>query len=192
MTANLVDHFRAMTWNNRWSNHRLLTACARLSQDEYRAKRVSFFPSLHLTLNHILIVDWFYLDALEEGGRGRAVLENEEPCATMAELAHEQRQADLRLIANADGLDDTRLERVVTLDRPDGPKLEHAGDVLAHLFVHQIHHRGQVHAMLAGTTVEPPQLDEFFLAQDAALRAADLEEIGFTRGWSAPPSRISR
>jgi hypothetical protein len=31
--------------------------------------------------------------------------------------------------------------------------------------------------MLAGTAVAPPQLDEFFLAQDADLRAADLRAL---------------
>ena len=38
--------------------------------------------------------------------------------------------------------------------------------LLPHLFQHQIHHRGQAHAMLAGTGVAPPQLDEFFLDWD--------------------------
>lgn len=32
--------------------------------------------------------------------------------------------------------------------------------------------------MLAGTTVAPPQLDEFFLAQDADLCAEDLRALG--------------
>jgi hypothetical protein len=54
--------------------------------------------------------------------------------------------------------------------------------VLAHLFQHDIHHRGQVHAMLAGTAVAPPQLDEFFLAQDADLRAEDLRAMGLAEG----------
>ena len=45
--------------------------------------------------------------------------------------------------------------------------------ILAHLFQHQVHHRGQVHAMLAGTAVKPPQLDEFFCANEADLRARD-------------------
>jgi uncharacterized damage-inducible protein DinB len=31
--------------------------------------------------------------------------------------------------------------------------------VLAHLFNHQAHHRGQAHAMLASTEVAPPTLD---------------------------------
>ncbi len=51
--------------------------------------------------------------------------------------------------------------------------------LLAHLFQHQIHHRGQAHAMLSGTPVEPPQLDEFFAAEEASLRAGDFEELGF-------------
>jgi len=50
--------------------------------------------------------------------------------------------------------------------------------VLAHLFVHQIHHRGQAHAMLSGTRVAPPQLDEFFLVWDAPRRAAELRRLG--------------
>ncbi len=46
------------------------------------------------------------------------------------------------------------------------PVPERIDRLLAHLFQHQIHHRGQAHAMLAGTTVAPPQLDEFFLDFD--------------------------
>jgi uncharacterized damage-inducible protein DinB len=34
-----------------------------------------------------------------------------------------------------------------------------AGLMLAHLFNHQTHHRGQVHVMLSQTTVRPPALD---------------------------------
>ena len=57
---------------------------------------------------------------------------------------------------------------------------ESATRLLAHLFQHQIHHRGQVHAMLAGTPVAPPQLDEFFSANEAHLRAKDLAELGYS------------
>ena len=56
--------------------------------------------------------------------------------------------------------------------RARGHRAESATRLLAHLFQHQIHHRGQAHAMLAGTRVEPPQLDEFFCANEAHLRAA--------------------
>ena len=75
------------------------------------------------------------------------------------------------------------------LNRPGERRYrERAQDVLAHLFQHDIHHRGQVHAMLAGTAVAPPQLDEFFLAQDADLRADELR----TSGWRRPDPRACR
>jgi uncharacterized damage-inducible protein DinB len=35
--------------------------------------RTGFFPSLRATLNHILIVDLFYVDAMEGGTLGPAV-----------------------------------------------------------------------------------------------------------------------
>ena len=175
----LVEHFRAMARNNAWSNHRLLAACAGLSAADYKARRTSFFPSIHLTLNHILIVDWYYVDALEGGGGGPALYADPEPCANLATLDAAQRAADRKLVAFCDGLDAAGLDAVVTLVRSSDTRYqERAADVLSHLFVHQIHHRGQVHAMLSGTAVAPPQLDEFFLSQDAALRQPDLAALG--------------
>ena len=34
--------------------------------------------------------------------------------------------------------------------------------------------------MLAGTRVKPPQLDDFYCANDAPIRAADFAELGFS------------
>lgn len=186
----LTQHFRATARNNAWSNHRLLQACARLSEADYRALRTSFFPSIALTLNHILTIDWYYLDALEGAGRGLQIYAlDDEPCATLAELTQEQTAADRRLIAFCDALDEPGLGRIAVLVRPGGARYpERAQDVLAHLFVHQIHHRGQVHAMLAGTPVSPPQLDEFFLAQDAPLRAEEFEALAFDEPARERPS----
>ncbi|MND04588.1 DinB family protein [compost metagenome] len=68
------------------------------------------------------------------------------------------------------------------LYRWDGSRpRERIVDVLQHLFVHQTHHRGQVHAMLVGTTAAPPQLDEYFLAMDAPLRDADRAALAAIR-----------
>ena len=40
------------------------TACKALTPDEFAAPRTGFFPSLRATLNHILWVDVYYIDAL--------------------------------------------------------------------------------------------------------------------------------
>jgi uncharacterized damage-inducible protein DinB len=57
---------------------------------------------------------------------------------------------------------------------------ERADRLLLHLFQHDIHHRGQAHAMLSGTSVKPPQLDEFFSIAEAPLRAAEFEQLGWS------------
>ena len=66
-------------------------------------------------------------------------------------------------------------------------QVERTDRLLLHLFQHDIHHRGQAHAMLAGTRVPPPQLDEFFSVGDAALRAPDLAALGWAEAevWPA-------
>jgi uncharacterized damage-inducible protein DinB len=171
----LVGYYRAMARNNAWSNHRLLSACNALTQAEFDAQRVSFFPSLTETLNHILFVDQFYIDALE--GHPRPFSEDK-PCRTVAELTTAQSASDRRLIAFCDALTASALTRPVELIRDDRVLRDSVERALAHLFVHQIHHRGQAHAMLAGTSVAPPQLDDFLLATDAPLRAHDLAALG--------------
>jgi uncharacterized damage-inducible protein DinB len=182
--TSLVEHLQALARNNAWANFRLLRACSQLSEEAYRARRTSFFPSIHLTLNHILVVDWYYLDALDNGGRRwREIYAlDDTPCPTFADVRREQTAADRRLIAFCDNLSVTQVDDAVILHRPgDLEYPERIQDVLAHLFQHDIHHRGQVHAMLAGTEVAPPQLDEFFLEQDAPLRAGELAALGLAQ-----------
>lgn len=174
-----IELQRRFARNNVWSNHRLLTACGQLSEADYKAIRTSFFPSIYLTLNHILLVDWYYYDAVTESGRALQLYAlGDEPCATFAELDTAQRDSDRKLVDFCDRLSEADLGREVAVVRPSKTFTETIGDLLSHLFVHQIHHRGQVHAMLAGTDVKPPQLDEYFLAQDAPVRADDLRAIG--------------
>ena len=185
--SSLSHHFATMAYNNAWANHRLLSACAKLSQAEFVAPRTSFFPSLKATLNHIVTVDWYYIDALERALGGREpnrepdrFFDPEEPYETCAELTTAQRDADRRLVAVCVSLTDAKLDLPIPVMRRAGIQSESATRLLAHLFQHQIHHRGQAHAMLAGTAVKPPQLDEFFCANEAHLRAAELAELGYS------------
>lgn len=170
----------AQAYNNAWANHRLLKACGRLSGQELAATRVSFFPTIIHTLNHILTVDWLYISALEGDCIGAAAFDPEIPFPVFADLEREQRAADRRLIDFCRALTATTLVQEVRIPRADHVQVETADRVLLHLFQHQIHHRGQIHAMLSGTSVEPPQLDEFFAADEAALRREDFAELGFS------------
>jgi uncharacterized damage-inducible protein DinB len=175
----LLEHLRRMARNNRWSNDRLYRAVLALEPGEFEAERTSFFPSIKTTLNHILAVDHLYLDFLDEGGVGAAAYDDFVPFDNASDLAEAQIKFDRRLIAFGDALSADDLDRrVVTDRREDGVIPERICDILAHVFLHDIHHRGQVHAMLSGTSVAPPQLDEFLLDYDLKLRKAEVERLG--------------
>ena len=180
MPGSLADHLRQMARNNAWANARLHAACLRLTPEEFAAPRTGFFPSLRRTLNHILIVDRSYLADLKGPGRKHPV--DPIPYPDAVDLAAAQAETDRELVRFCDELDDAGLDRVVPIDRRDGVAYrETVADILAHLFQHQIHHRGQAHAMLSGTRVAPPQLDEFFLASDASRRDAELKRLKLER-----------
>ena len=179
----LTQHFYAQACNNAWSNLRLLRACAALDDAELAAPRTGFFPSIKDTLNHIVTVDWLYVDALERAVAGRPVnseaaryFEPPAPFASCVTLARAQHEVDRRLITLCAQLSDYSI--IVSIQRAHHVQREPIVRVLGHLFQHQIHHRGQAHAMLAGTAVQPPQLDEFFLAEEAPLRAEELAALG--------------
>lgn len=159
----LIENFRLSARNNRYANALLAKACVELGEDEVWAPGTNFFPSIGATLNHILLIDLYYLDALEEDGHGRALFDEFEPFHDPAALAHRQEAQDMRLIRFCDALTEADLSRTVPTDRREGEIPERIDRLLPHLFMHDVHHRGQVHAMLAGTKVKPPQLDDFWL-----------------------------
>lgn len=178
----LAGQLRIQAHANRLANHRLHRAMAVLPDAEFHAPRTSFFPSLAATLNHILAVDEYYIGALH----GDAGLSQKYAAfvhaATLAELAARQRDSDERLIAWCAALSDAGCDAPVDMDRGEHVQRDRAAHVLAHLFMHQTHHRGQVHAMLSATKVAPPQLDEFLMPSDAPLRMADMAKLGWREG----------
>jgi uncharacterized damage-inducible protein DinB len=91
---------------------------------------------------------------------------------------------DRRLIAVVEAAGacgrDGGLDRIVSVHRGGRIQRERLDRLLLHLFQHQIHHRGQAHAMLSGTGMPPPQLDEFFPEEEAGLRAGEFAALGLS------------
>ncbi len=177
----IFQYFHAQAKNNAWANFRLLSSCKKLSENDLTAHRTGFFPSILMTLNHILTVDWFYVSALEGAPLGISAFNPEYPFEELLPLIEAQKNSDQRLIALIDRMDRADLSRIHVL-RGDKPLGERTDRLLLHLFQHQVHHRGQVHAMLSGTSVVPPQLDEFFLGNEMEQQARkkDFSALGFS------------
>lgn len=183
----LAAHFFTMAVNSAWANRRLLGAMAALPGGAFTAPTPSFFGSLSATANHLLTVDWFYVDALERAVRGEApharpgvFFEPEEPHPELASLRAAQEAVDQRAMDLTAGLDPDALLAPVRIRRRAGLATDSVTRVLAHLFQHQIHHRGQLHQLITAAGGSPPQLDELFCSADAPLRAAELAALGLT------------
>ncbi len=176
----LPHSLRIQAHANHLANRRLQLAIAQLAPADWDAPRVSFFPSLGQTLNHLLGVDLYYIAALHGDAQADRQWTGYRDAASLAELVPRQRESDLRLIAFCERLDATACAAEVQMPRGGGRiQRDSVAAVLMHLFNHQVHHRGQVHAMLAGTAVAPPQLDEFMMPSEAHLREADMAALGW-------------
>ena len=172
--------YRKLAQATRLANARLHRACAALGVAELTLKRTAFFGSIQKTLNHILMVDRFYLNALDGRPLNRAALDEATFCPDLSSLMSWQAASDLALLAHVEGLSPEELEGIVAIDRGERVQHDRRDDVLSHMFQHQTHHRGQVHGMLSASRVKPPQLDEFIVGDDSAVRAEDMTLLGWT------------
>lgn len=155
----LVQHFQRLARYNTLANGKLYAACAQLSDAERTLTRPAFFKSIHGTLNHILIGDRIWITRFEGGtvpstGLNAILYEDFDAlCAARVEQ-------DERIEAFAAGLTDAFLAQSIQYINNQGRHLDDPVDLLvAHLFNHQTHHRGQIHDLLTQTAVAPPSLD---------------------------------
>src|SRR4029079_16297544 len=119
MATGLAGHIVAMARNNAWANHRLLSACEALTAEEFAAPRTSFLPSLRKTLNHILDVDLYYIDALEGLDALRRYSEPDRDYADARSLRLVQTASNKRLIAFCERQTEQSLRSDCVLPRPN-------------------------------------------------------------------------
>ncbi len=162
-------HFRMFAHYNRWANEQLFAAVAQLSPAAVAAPRGAAFGSVLGTLNHILVGDLAWLHRLTGNGPRPAALD---ACLydTLPALQAARAAEDMRLITVIDELSEGDLGTAVDYTTFDGtPYTQPLSEILAHLFNHQTHHRGQVHTLLTQAGVVAPALDlAYFLRSPAA------------------------
>ena len=160
-------HFQRMAAYNRWANARLYDAAGKLSPAELAAPRSGFFPSLMKTLNHILVGDTIWLGRLDGKGSPGVTKLDQTLHAEFAALNAARSVTDDRIIAFVEGLAPERLWQDLVYRTTTGePMQTPVGQVLAHVFNHQTHHRGQAHAMLSSTEIAPPPLDLIYFLRE--------------------------
>jgi uncharacterized damage-inducible protein DinB len=166
MAATLIAHFQMLARYNTIANERLYEACSRLDNEEYRRERAASFRSVHRTLNHILLGDRIWMARFTETGHANTPPLGSELYPDFVSLRAARVAEDARIEAfladaafQAGAAEEFLAKEVRYVNSAGEHHADPAGLLLAHLFNHQTHHRGQVHTMLSQTAVKPPALD---------------------------------
>jgi uncharacterized damage-inducible protein DinB len=169
--ATVKEHFALMATYNAWANTRLFRMAAQLPDEQYRRDVGAYFESLHGTLNHLLVTDRIWLRRLTGTGaaptRLDAILFD-----GLDELTRARREEDERLVSFVESLTDAQLEAPLGYRTTKGSAQQQKHrEVLAHLFNHQTHHRGQAHVILTVLGVrEPDSLDLLAMQRERPAR----------------------
>lgn len=157
----LVIQFKLFADYNQLMNQRLYDASAQLSEQQLCDDHGAFFGSVLATLNHVLVGDiiWLKRFAMHHGSvevllpvtqiakpeRLDSILFDD-----LAALRAERDRLD-RLISDwVANLAEADLDDVLAYhDTKGDPYQKHYGSLISHLFLHQIHHRGQVTTLLS-------------------------------------------
>ncbi len=152
---------------NRDQNQSLYREAAKLSEDQRREDRGVFFGSIQRTLCHILTADHIWMSRFDDWEMPDARGDTSPDWIAIWDGLKALRMAsDTRLIEWADRLKDTSLKADLSWERGAEGEVETAPSwtLVAHMFNHQTHHRGQVHAMLTGFGMVPDETDLKFKA----------------------------
>jgi len=154
---------------NAWANARLYDAATALTDFERKRDVKAYFTSLHGTLNHMLVADRLWLHRLTGEGAPPQALDAV-PYEQFSELREAREAEDKRLMTYMASLDSADLERVVDYENTRGEeKSLSLGVIVAHVFNHQTHHRGQAtHILRQLGVAEPPSLDLLYFALPGA------------------------
>lgn len=165
----MKSHFVMMAEYNAWANERLYEMARRLSDEQYRQDVGAYFKSLHGTLNHIMTADLIWMRRLTGDGDHPNKL-NAIVFDDLMSLSAARQREDQRIIDFVETLSDAELEETLDYRMLNGmSEKQRRREVLAHLFNHQTHHRGQAHAVLTMLGMpEPDPLDLLIMQRERA------------------------
>jgi uncharacterized damage-inducible protein DinB len=159
------EYAQTMARYNRWMNEKIYAACDRLTDDERKEDCGAFFRSIHSTLNHLIWGDYMWLGRF---AHGRPQAKDYPKAAIGTDLYEDWNELKTARIA----MDADLLSWAATLDREwlaadfswysgltKSTRTRPAWLLVAHMFNHQTHHRGQVMTLLSQRGIDPGETD---------------------------------
>jgi len=162
---NGAAYFERMAQYNLWANAKAYGLCAKLPAAELDAPRAAFFPSILRTLNHILVADRIWMSRLL--GSSISMPLNTVLYEKFDELRSARMAEDQAIIEFTRNLTDAEVTADLTYHSVAGDAYTMPRDlILAHMFNHQTHHRGQLSNMLIEAGLGPLEIDLVFFARE--------------------------
>ena len=162
-----TKYIKTMAQYNLWQNNSLYQAADTLSANERLKDRGAFFGSIHGTLSHLLWGDQIWLSRFAGTPKPAvaSIPESNSMVADWDELSAQRKTMDQRILDWANGLADADVTGDLTwFSGAVGREVSKPkGMLITHMFNHQTHHRGQVHAMLTQAGARPDDTDLFIL-----------------------------
>jgi uncharacterized damage-inducible protein DinB len=164
-------HIRAMAAYNAEMNRRLVRSAETLDDAQRRADHGAFFGSIHGTLCHLLWGDrmWMHRFAGWERPPG-GIQDSPRLVSAWSDYVAQRAAADAAIEAWAAALTEADLAGDLTwLSGATGREMRRPRWLLVvHMFNHQTHHRGQVHALLTRTGAKVEDTDLPWVIPEAA------------------------
>jgi uncharacterized damage-inducible protein DinB len=162
------DFARRMARYNRWQNDSLYRAADGLTEAQRLEDRGAFFRSIHGTLSHIYWADTIWLGRFTGGELPkRTIAETTTFDGGWAALKPARCVLDQRIAEWAGAL--TEADLAGDLHWYSGALARNFSAprwlLVAHMFNHQTHHRGQVHALLTSFGARPDDTDLPFMPE---------------------------
>jgi uncharacterized damage-inducible protein DinB len=163
----MKTHFVMMARYNAWANTRLFRMAGALPDELYRKEVGTYFKSLHGTLNHLLAADRIWMRRLTGIGDHPDKL-NAIMFDNLSSLHAARVEEDGRIIRFVQGLAEPDFEQEWDYRTLNGTsQRQRRREILAHLFNHETHHRGQAHATLTVLgVIEPEPLDLLIMQRE--------------------------
>lgn len=156
-----LSEFLLLANYNQLMNQRQFEASLELSDKQLNQDCGAFFKSVLGTLNHILVGDIIWLKRFSDHPSSKTslayIIEIPKP-TSLNSLLHtdfhmlwkERQKIDLILINWIEKLDKSSIEDCISYQNMAGETFSKSlSSLIQHLFLHQVHHRGQVTTLLS-------------------------------------------
>lgn len=174
----LLNQFMLFADYNKLMNQRIVESASRLTAADLTADRGAFFKSVLGTLNHILVGDIIWLKRFSSHAPSRQLLEYpallDQPQSldvllfdSLDDFKTERARIDDILSNWMAGLEERNLENTLSYRNMAGkPQSKTLASLISHLFLHQVHHRGQITTLLSQSGVDFGETDILEIIDD--------------------------